>query len=135
MKLITKELEQRFADIGNQDQEPDPIVVAKFFDPSGSATWFVTEYDPETQIAHGYVKGLVAGDWNDEWGNFSIKELESVRKSPLGLGIERDLYFDEKPISEAVPELKPSIEGAKRALELESMYAKKDKEQTLSKDL
>jgi len=40
--------------------------------------------------------GLVDG-FEKEWGYFSLKELESVR-GPLGLGIERDIYF--KPTKE-----------------------------------
>jgi len=36
----------------------------------------------------------IFGDWNDEWGYFSLQELESY-KGQLGLGIERDLYWDE----------------------------------------
>jgi hypothetical protein len=35
----------------------------------------------------------------DEWGYFSLAELESV-KEPLGLGIERDLHTSEKRLSE-----------------------------------
>ena len=41
----------------------------------------------------GYVS--IFGDWNDEWGYFSLAELESY-KGPLGIGIERDLYWTEK---------------------------------------
>jgi len=35
----------------------------------------------------------------DEFGYFSIHELESLRL-PLGLKIERDLYFDEIPFND-----------------------------------
>ena len=42
-------------------------------------------------------------------GQLSIEELESVKCPPLNLSIERDLYFSEKPISEARPELKESL--------------------------
>ena len=52
MKLITKTLEERFEKIGCQSQSSDPIIVAKFFDPCGSATWYATEYDKEN-IAQG----------------------------------------------------------------------------------
>ncbi len=90
MKLITKELEKRFAQIGDQSQKADPLVVAKFFNPVGVLTWYATEYDKERDICYGYVTGMNF----DEWGSFSIKELESV-KLPLGLHIERDLYFIE----------------------------------------
>ena len=34
MKLLTKEIEKRFAEVGNQEDVADPVVVAKFFNPS-----------------------------------------------------------------------------------------------------
>ena len=90
MKLITPTLETRFAEIGDQSEKSNPLIITKFFDPCGSATWFATEYDSKTQICFGYVTGL---DY-DEWGTFSISELESIKR-PFGLGIERDIYFTE----------------------------------------
>ena len=98
MKLMTKQLEERFAKLGSQENSKDPIVVAKFFNPCGIGTWYATEYDPENKIFFGYVS--LFGDHNDEWGSFSLAELESVQTPPFGLGIERDLYVEEKPISQ-----------------------------------
>lgn len=100
MKLITKELEERFKEVGSQDGIKDPIVIAKFFNPSGAGTWYATEYDPRTKTFFGFVS--LFGDENDEWGYFSLDELESV-KGPFGLGIERDLYCGEKKMSELCP--------------------------------
>ena len=96
MKLLTKALEKRFAKIGSQEDIKDPIIVAKFFNPTGAGTWYATEYDPKRRIFFGYVS--IFGDMNDEWGYFSLDELESYR-GRLGLGIERDLYFDEQKAS------------------------------------
>ncbi len=104
MKLLTSELQQRFDEVGDQAENPDPLVIAKFFDPAGPATWYATEYDADSRIFYGYVTGMI----EDEWGSFSLDELESIQR-PFGLTIERDLYFGEKPISEAVPALKPQI--------------------------
>jgi hypothetical protein len=103
MKLLTKELLTRFAKVGRQEESIDPIVVAKFFNPTGAGTWYATEYDPELKEFFGFVS--IFGDWNDEWGSFSLDELESYI-GKLGLGIERDRYFDEKKISEVVPSAK-----------------------------
>lgn len=100
MQLITKALERRFAEIGSQETETDPIVVAKFFNPVGAGTWYATEYDPTTRIFFGYVS--IFGDWNDEWGSFSLDELEGYH-GPLGIGIERDLHIGERRISESEP--------------------------------
>ena len=103
MKLLTQELLKRFAKLGRQEDSVDPIVVAKFFNPTGAGTWYATEYDPEIKEFFGFVS--IFGDWNDEWGSFSLAELESYRGN-FGLGIERDLYFGEKKISEVVPSAK-----------------------------
>ncbi len=107
MKLLTRTLEKRFEKVGPQNETPDPLVLAKFFDPVGSATWYATEYDSENFIFYGYVTGLAY----DEWGSFSLKELEAIKR-PYATAIERDIYFKEQPVSEAVPELKPTIREA-----------------------
>jgi hypothetical protein len=100
MKLLTQELEKRFAQVGRQEDERDPIVVSKFFNPSGAGTWYATEYDPETKLFFGYVS--IFGDHCDEWGSFSLKELEEFR-GRFGLGIERDQFFTQKRISQVEP--------------------------------
>jgi hypothetical protein len=93
MKLMTAELEKRFAKVGLQEEVTDPVIVAKFFNPQGAGTWYATEYDPATKTFYGYVS--IFGDENGEWGYFSLEELESYR-GPFGLGIERDLYWTER---------------------------------------
>ncbi len=99
MKLITKELEKRFAEVGEQLNSKNPLIISKFFDPCGSGTWYATEYDPETNICFGYVTGLAY----DEWGTFSIKELESIPR-PFNLTIERDRFFKEIRFKELIKE-------------------------------
>jgi hypothetical protein len=99
MKLITKTLEKRFARVGSQANAKDPLIIAKFFNPTGAGTWYATEYDPKTRTFFGYVS--IFGDWNDEWGYFSLDELASYR-GMFGLGIERDLYFNEQLASEVI---------------------------------
>ncbi len=103
MQLLTKTLLKRFAEVGRQEDIIDPVVVAKFFNPTGAGTWYATEYDPESKMFFGFVS--IFGDWNDEWGYFSLAELEGYR-GRFGLGIERDLYFGEKRISEVAPHAK-----------------------------
>ena len=99
MKLLTEELINRFDEIGHQQEVEDPIVICKFFNPTGIGNWFATEYDPTDKIFFGYVS--LFGDWNDEWGSFSLDELESF-KGKTGLRIERDMHFTEKPSSEVI---------------------------------
>ena len=100
MKLLTQELRARFAKIGSQETVKDPLVIAKFFNPSGGGTWYAIEYDTEAKIFFGYVS--IFGDHNDEWGSFSLDELQTFRGS-FGLGIERDRFFEEQPMSKACP--------------------------------
>lgn len=99
MKLMTRTLEKRFAKVGSQENVKDPLIIAKFFNPTGAGTWYATEYDPKSRIFFGYVS--IFGDHNDEWGYFSLEELETY-KGKFGLGIERDLYFGEKRASEVI---------------------------------
>ena len=100
MKLLTKALEKRFAQVGKQDLEKDPIVIARYFNPTGAGTWYAMEYYPEERLFFGYVS--IFGDWNDEWGYFSLDQLENFQ-GRFGLGIERDRFFKEKPFSQIKP--------------------------------
>jgi len=93
MKLMTKELAAKIPALYAQEHAKDKTVHAKFFDPYGSWTWYVTEYDGE-DICFGYVDGHCG-----EWGYFSIAELESIRFMGQPR-IERDLHFSAKPMSE-----------------------------------
>jgi len=88
MELMTKEIREKFKEVGSQEKKEigEQIVVVKFFDPTGSWTWYATEFDGEDTFF-----GLVDG-FELEWGTFSLSELQSV-KGRFGLGIERDLYF------------------------------------------
>lgn len=97
MKLITEEFKRLFKDypLYSQEHEEDPLIVAKLFDPVGSATWYLLEYDPVEKIAFSYVTGL----HENEFGYVSLEELESIER-PFGLTIERDLYFVQKRLSE-----------------------------------
>lgn len=71
-------------------REPDPVPVVKFFNPVGAATWLATELDADDDTLFGLAD---LGFGTPELGSFSLSELASVRL-PLGLGIERDLFFE-----------------------------------------
>jgi len=96
MKLMTKEIMKKLPKLYSQEKVADPMAMVKFFDPCGSWTWYATEGEPvgDDFRFFGLVKGHEA-----ELGYFMLSELQSVR-GPLGLGIERDLYFKPKPLSE-----------------------------------
>lgn len=93
MKLLTKEILKSFEAVSSQEHKKDPIVIVKYFNPTGAGTWYATEYYPEERIFFGYAEIL-----EGEWGYFSLDELESF-KGRFGLGIERELYCEEYPIS------------------------------------
>jgi hypothetical protein len=88
MKLLTKAIEAKLPALYAQEKlGDDAIVHVKYFCPGSSWTWFVTEYDPKDRLFFGLVKGF-----ETELGYFSLTELENTR-GPLGLKIERDLWF------------------------------------------
>ena len=87
MKLLTKELEKRFAQVGRQEE--NPLIIAKFFTPRTSWTWYATEYDPDNGIFFGYVVGHEKERWY-----FSLYEMLAIQW-PYGLRIERGLRFEE----------------------------------------
>ena len=80
--------------LGETDNQADPIAIVKFFNPTGIGTWWACEFDPDTGIFFGK-----ADLGFPEFGSFSLDELQSY-KGPLGIGIERDLYFTPKPLSQ-----------------------------------
>ncbi len=92
MKLLTAELRKKLPAFGSTSASPDPVVVCKFFTPDSSWTWYAIEFDGEDTF-YGLVQGF-----EEEFGTFSLSELESVT-GPMGLHVERDLYFQSKPVS------------------------------------
>ena len=66
------------------------LLRVKLFDPCGSWTWYVQDWDGE-DICFGWVEGF-----ENEWGSFSLCELSEI-KGPLGIGIEIDVYFTPVP--------------------------------------
>jgi len=99
MELLTEELRQNLPALYAQEGNPDPVVHLKFFTPDSSWTWYATEGSPEGDdfIFFGYVIGF-----EREWGYFSLTELTQSR-GPMGLPIERDLYFKPGLFSRVVP--------------------------------
>jgi hypothetical protein len=96
MKLLTKELIRTLPKLKSQEHITDPIVPLKFFHPCGSWTWYVLEFDGKDEF-FGKVFSSMCPE--GELGSFSLSELQSV-KGPLGLGIERDLHWTPKPLSQ-----------------------------------
>ena len=102
MQLMTKEIREKLPPLYGQDGLGGKAVVhAKWFTPDSGWTWLATEGSPEGDdfIFFGLVIGL-----EKELGYFSLSELEEAR-GPLGLPIERDLYWTPKTLEEIAPEM------------------------------
>ncbi len=96
MELLPLDVEKSLPKLYSQEEVRDPIVWAKYFDPSGSWSWFAIEGERQDDGDFVFF-GLVDG-FESELGYFSLNELASVR-GRLGLGIERDLWFKPSPLS------------------------------------
>jgi hypothetical protein len=88
--------------IGSTDgQGADAVALAKLFTPDNSWTWHLTEASREGDdvLMFGLVDGHVK-----ELGYVSLNELISVR-GPMGLPIERDIYWSPAKLGDIAPEL------------------------------
>jgi hypothetical protein len=98
MKLLTKAIVSKLPVLYSTEgvDLKDKVLVVKYFCPWNQWTWYAAEGSKEGRDTIFF--GYVFGDEN-EWGNFSLDELESVT-GPMGLKIERDLYFEPTKFSE-----------------------------------
>jgi len=92
-KLLPKEVRETLPALYAQENNPDPVVYIKFFTPDSSWTWFAWEFD-----GLNIFYGLVIGH-EEEPGFFLLSELEETT-GPMGLHIERDLYFQPAKLSQ-----------------------------------
>jgi len=97
MKLLTKEILNQLPKLyATEDIKPEDVqVIAKFFDPMGSWTWYAVEFDGEDRFF-----GLVRGH-ESELGYFTLSELQSF-KGKFGIGIERDRHFGKHTLAEVM---------------------------------
>jgi len=96
MKLLTKKIIKKLPTLYSQENNSDPQVVVKFFDPTGSFTWYAIEYDGDDSF-FGFVTSHLCPE--GELGYFSLSELQTA-KVGFGLGIERDMYWEARKLSE-----------------------------------
>ena len=109
MKLVTaKQREQLIRNGKNPDADQMPVL--KIFNPAGSATWLITQMDPEEpDIMFGLCD---LGQDCAELGSVRLSELESIETavkfqrngqtvtSKTKMKLERDLHFKPKhPLS------------------------------------
>ena len=101
MELLPKKLKVQIPPIGSQDNVFDPMVVVKYFDPTGSWVWYVMEGEESVDGTYEFF-GFVVG-FEQELGYFTLRDLETAKQNLTGLRalpIERDLYFTPCKLSE-----------------------------------
>ena len=117
MKLLTKEIKNKLSALYSQEGKGlDAMVIVKFFNPQGAGTWYATEacamikdgdewvekllkdIKPEDEVIDIRFFGLI-DLFEKELGYFSFNEIKEF-KGGYGLGIERDLYFESKPLKD-----------------------------------
>ena len=92
-RLLTDRIRHRLPGLYSTENVKDPVAQVKFFSPWNGWTWYATEFDGN-DVFFGLVDGYV-----EEWGYFSLNELESVQ-GPGGVpAVERDLHFTPTRIS------------------------------------
>src|SRR5258706_11250248 len=106
--LLDTETRAKLPALYSQEQQGlEAIAQVKFFTPDSSWVWYASEgsdvdedgyYDTDKEKIDFVFFGLVAGLEN-ELGYFSLAELEQIR-GPMGLPIERDLYFSPRTLRE-----------------------------------
>ena len=117
MKLLPKEIREQLPPLYSQDGKGGRAVAyTKYFTPNSSWTWLVLEGEPVLDESQNEVDykffGLVFGH-EREFGYFLLSELEEVR-GPMGLPIERDLYFQPKTLEEIAPEMFREVKNNER---------------------
>ena len=108
MKLLTKEMRKKLPPLYTQASKGGKaLVYLKLFTPDGAFTWYLTEGSPikdeNGKEVDFHFFGLVDG-LDKELGYVALSELEAVR-GPLGLAIERDLWWEPKTLEEVAPEM------------------------------
>ena len=103
MKLMTKAIREKL--IANHkehkkywnDEHPqykEFKAVLKLFNPTGAGTWYLSELNPETNVAFG-----LCHITDKELGYVDLNELANF-KGQMGLGIDRDKFFTPKTLKE-----------------------------------
>ena len=99
MKLLTKEITEKATKQYDKGSDMEQMIVAKFFNPVGSWSWYLMNLGEDKDYAWGIVDGNAV-----EMGSWLMSDLQN-KKLPFGLGIERDTSFQPIPASELWKEL------------------------------
>ena len=90
-QLLPKEVLDKLPKLGETENQKNPMAVVRFFYPDFNWNWYAIEFDGVDTFF-----GLIHG-FEKELGYFTLSELMTNR-GKLGCEIERDLYFEPKPM-------------------------------------
>ena len=92
--LMSEEISAKLSPLySGEELGLEAVAQVKYFAPDSSWTWYATEFDGEDTY-FGLVAGIVV-----ELGYFSLQDLRDIR-GPLGMPIERDLYYQPTTLEE-----------------------------------
>lgn len=94
--LIPNSLAKTIPVLYSQEQNQDPTVHVRLFNPIGPQEWYITEYDPEQKLAFGLVD---LGFDGPELGYINLEELGEIELQ-FGFKIEMDQGFRPAHLSE-----------------------------------
>ena len=95
MKLLTVDLKKNFAKFGPQQDEKDPLIIARYFLTFSNWTFYAVLFDHEAEIFTGIFIFEAM-----EWGTISLHDLESIRSLGGRVKVERDTFFKPTRMSE-----------------------------------
>ncbi len=94
MELLPKSIRETLPELyANEAIGLAAQALIKFFTPDSNWVWYGSEFDGDDTFF-----GLVIG-FMPEFGYFSLSELTEAR-GPMGLPIERDMFFEPKSLNE-----------------------------------
>ena len=94
-----EELAKTLPPLYSSEKVADPMVPVKLFQPWGSWTWYLLEFDGDDTLF------VLADGFEAELGYQSLKELMEIR-GPGGLQIEKDEHWEPKLLSKCQEEAK-----------------------------
>ena len=97
MKLLTKELLERFKEVGSQINSENPIIIAKFIPPLLDGMFYATDYDADRKAFYGYFIDVEHKRYLNCY--FTDKSLQ-VQLSSHYFSAKRDWDFKEIYLSE-----------------------------------
>ena len=96
-ELLTSDIMGRIKELGYQNTA-NPIMVAKFVNPSGPGAWYVSDFTPNLHTVTMYY--MDEDPEKDEWIDMFVAEFQAMRCPPYGLPVERDTGFTEREFLE-----------------------------------